>query len=130
MTLVRLERNPHEYADPESVAFWFHSSPPSVDTNAHIRIAIHAIGTIVLLAINNQRRLFGCMQRNGTWINQNKKKAIMVLVSMPWLVGMVFFSVKKLGQMAAIMHLTALAPFIFWIANQKMARIAREMMAT
>lgn len=85
---------------------------------------------MVLLAMNNKRRLFGCIQRNGTWISQNKKKLIMVLVSMPWLSGIVFFNVKKLGQMAAIMHLTALAPFMFWIANQKMARIAREMMAT
>jgi hypothetical protein len=38
-------------------------------------------------------------------------------------------SVRNEGQIAAIMHLTELAPFIFWIANQNTARTARDTMA-
>ena len=42
---------------------------------------------------------------------------------------MLLWSVRKEGQIAAIMHLTALAPFMFWIANQKTARMARDITA-
>lgn len=48
---------------------------------------------------------------------------------MPCDSGIPLCSVKKDGQIAAIMHLTALAPFMFWIAYQKTARIARDTMA-
>lgn len=37
--------------------------------------------------------------------------------------------VRKLGQMAPNMTRTVLAPFIVWIANQKMARIALDTIA-
>lgn len=57
------------------------------------------------------------------------KKLIMVASSMPWLSGIWFLSLRKLGHMAPIITLTVLAPFIVWIANQKMARIALEIMA-
>lgn len=83
ITLVKLDRKPHEYADPDNVAFWFHISPPSVDTNAQIKIATHAIGTMILLAMNNHLKLFGCMHKNGSETNQKRKKLIIVLVSMP-----------------------------------------------
>jgi hypothetical protein len=130
MTEVSDERKPHEYALPVSFAFWFHMSPsPLVETNAQISIAIQAIGTMMLFAMNNQRRLLGCMHKNGRLINQKRKKLIIVAVSMPWETGMPFFSVKKLGQIAPIMTLTEFAPFIFWMANQKTARMARETMA-
>lgn len=73
ITLVRLARNPHEYADPDNVAFWFHISPPSVETNAQTNIAIHAIGTIIDLAMKSHLRLFGCMKRNGTDMSQKMR---------------------------------------------------------
>lgn len=56
-------------------------------------------------------------------------KEIMVLVSIPWLAGIWFLSVRKEGQMAPSMTRTVFAPFMVWIANQKMARIARDIMA-
>lgn len=83
MTDVKLDKNAHEYAEPESVGFCFHISPPSVDTNAQISIAIHAIGTIIDLAMKSHLRLFGCIHKKGTEISQNKKKLIMVFVSIP-----------------------------------------------
>ena len=92
-------------------------------------MAIHAIGTMTDLAINNQRRLFGCMHKNGTEINQKMKKLTIVFVSMPWDSGIPLCIVRNDGQIAAIMHLTALAPFMFWIANQNTAKMARETMA-
>ena len=48
---------------------------------------------------------------------------------MPCDAGIWFFRVKKEGQMAPSITRTVFAPFIVWIANQKMARMAREMMA-
>lgn len=39
-------------------------------------------------------------------------------------------SVKKEGHMAPIMQRTVNAPFIVWIANQNVARMTREIMAT
>ena len=69
------------------------------------------------------------MTRNGILPSQNKKKLIMVAVSIPWLSGIPFLSVRKEGQMAPSMTRTAFAPFMFWIANQKTASTAREMMA-
>lgn len=70
---MRLAKKPHEYADPDNVAFWFHISPPSVETNAQINIAIHAIGTIIDLAMKSHLRSFGCMHRNGTDMSQKMK---------------------------------------------------------
>ena len=98
-------------------------------TNAQIKIAIHAIGTMILLAINSHLNSLGCITRNGTLPSQKMKKLIMVAVSMPWLSGIPFSSVRKEGQMAPIMTRTEFAPFMFWMANQKMARMARETMA-
>jgi hypothetical protein len=69
------------------------------------------------------------MHKNGTLSNQNKKKLIIVLVSMPWDAGIVFFMVRKDGQMAPIITRTVFAPFMFCTANQKMARMARLIMA-
>lgn len=106
MTDVKLDKNAQLYALPSILAFWFHISPPSVLTNAQIRMAIHAIGTMMLFAMNNHRRLLGCMHKNGTLINQNKKKLIIVFVSMPWSSLIVFFNVKKLGHIAPIMTRT------------------------
>jgi hypothetical protein len=59
------------------------SPSPLVETNAQISIAIQAIGTMMLFAMNNQRRLLGCMHKNGRLINQKRKKLIIVAVSMP-----------------------------------------------
>lgn len=98
-------------------------------TKAQIRMAIQAIGTIMLLAMNSHLSSFGCMIKNGTLPNQKMKKLIIVAVSMPWLAGMPLCSVRKDGQMAPIMTRTEFAPFMFWIANQKIARMAREIMA-
>ena len=69
------------------------------------------------------------MHKNGTEINQKMKKLIIVFVSMPWDSGIPLCIVRNDGQIAAIMHLTALAPFMFWIANQNTAKMARETMA-
>jgi hypothetical protein len=129
MTDVRLDRNAHEYADPSSVAFWLNISPPSVETNAQIKMATHAVGTIIDLAMNSHRRLFGCMHKKGSEMSQKMKKLIIVLVSMPWDSGMSLRSVRNDGQMAPIMTRTLFAPFMFWIANQKIASTARDTMA-
>ena len=94
-----------------------------------MRIAIHAIGTIILLAMNSHLNSLGCITKNGTLPSQKMKKLIMVAVSMPWLSGIPFPSMRKEGQMAPIMTRTEFAPFMFWMANQKMARMARETMA-
>jgi hypothetical protein len=83
MTEVKLDRKAQEYAPPESVAVWSNISPPLVDLNAQIKMAIHATGTMVLFAMNNHRKLFGCMHKNGTLISQKMRKLIMVFVSMP-----------------------------------------------
>jgi hypothetical protein len=69
------------------------------------------------------------MHRNGTLAHQNKKNETSVFVSMPWLSGIVLRKVKKDGHIAPIMTRVAFAPFMFWMAYQKMARMAREMMA-
>jgi hypothetical protein len=129
MTEVRDERNAHEYALPERVAFWSKTCPPSVATNAQIKIATQAIGTMTLLTINSHLRLFGCMYRNGTCRIQKITKLIIVFVVMPCDSGIWFFSVRKDGQIAPSITRTVLAPFMVWMANQKMARMAREMMA-
>ena len=93
-------------------------------------MAIHATGTMMLLAMNSHLRLFGCMHRKGKLINQKMKKLIIVLVSMPCDSGILLCRLRNDGQIAPIMTLTEFAPFIFWIENQKIPRIAREMMAT
>jgi hypothetical protein len=69
------------------------------------------------------------MHKNGTDMSQKMKKLIIVFVSMPWDAGMSFRSVRNDGQIAPIMTRTLFAPFIFWIANQKMANTARDTMA-
>jgi len=61
MTDVKEDKNAQLYALPVNVAFWSKISPPSVATKAQMRIATQAIGTMTLLAMNNQRRLFGCI---------------------------------------------------------------------
>jgi hypothetical protein len=129
MTEVREDRKAQLYALPVIVAGRFHISPPSVLEKAQPRIAIHAIGTITLLAMNSHRRLFGCIYKNGICASQKRKKEIMVLVSMPWSAGMWFFIVRNDGQIAPSITRTVLAPFMVWMANQKIARIAREMIA-
>lgn len=68
------------------------------------------------------------MSKNGICASQKSKKEIMVAVSMPCDSGMWLGSVKNEGQIAPIMTRNVLAPFIVWIANQKIAKIAREMM--
>lgn len=80
--------------------------------------------------MNNHRRLFGCMYKNGIWISQKRKKETIVFVVMPSDLGMLFLSVKNEGHIAPSMTRTVFAPFMVWMANQKMARIAREMIAT
>lgn len=130
MTEVRDERKAQEYALPSRVAFCCHISPPSVDTKAQMRIAIQAMGTMTVLAMNNHRKLFGCIHRNGVLKSQNNKKLTIVLVSIPWDSGMSFLSVKNDGQIAPIMTRTAFAPFMFCTAYQKTARMARDIMAT
>lgn len=129
MTEVKLDRKAQEYALPERVAFWSKISPPSVALNAQIKMAIHAMGTMTVLAMNSHRKLLGCMHKKGMLTSQNIKKLIMVFVSIPWDSGIPLCSVRNDGQMAPIMTLTELAPFMFWMENQKMARMAREMMA-
>jgi hypothetical protein len=69
------------------------------------------------------------MHKNGTLAHQKIKKLTSVFVSMPWDSGMPFLRVRNEGQIAPSMTRTALAPFMFWMANQKMARMAREIMA-
>jgi hypothetical protein len=69
------------------------------------------------------------MYKKGTWRSQNITKEIMVLVSMPWDAGIWFGRVRKEGQIAPSMTRTVLAPFMVWMANQKMARMARDMIA-
>lgn len=113
MTDVKDDKNAQEYALPESFGCCFHISPPSVDLKAQMRIAIQAMGTMIDLAMNSQRRLFGCMHRNGKLISQKMKKLIMVFVSIPWLSGIEFLRVRKDGQMAPIITLMLLAPFMF-----------------
>lgn len=53
-----------------------------------------------------------------------------VASSIPCHGGMFDGSVRKEGQIAPIIQRTVNAPFIVWIANQKVASIARETMAT
>ena len=66
MTDVKEDKNAQLYALPSNVAFWWKiSPPPSVDTNAQMRMAIQAMGTMVLFAINSHLSLFGCMHRKG-----------------------------------------------------------------
>jgi len=72
-----------EYAGPEIVVFCASRLPPPSATKAQIRMAIHAIGTMTVLAMNSHLRLFGCIYRNGIWINQKRRKEIMVFVVMP-----------------------------------------------
>lgn len=98
--------------------------------NAQIKIAIHAIGTITDFAINSQRKLFGCIHKNGSDTSQKMKKLIMVFVSMPSDSGMPLCKVRNEGQIAAIMAFTLFAPFMFWMENQKMASTARDTMGT
>lgn len=129
MTEVRDERNAHEYALPESVGFWSKTCPPSVATNAHIRIATQEMGTMTLLTMNSHRRLFGCMYRNGNCRIQKITKLIIVFVVIPCDSGIWFFNVRKEGQIAPSITRIVLAPFIVWMANQKIARMAREIMA-
>jgi hypothetical protein len=81
------------------------------------------------LAINNHLKLFGCMHKKGNEISQKRKKLIIVFVSIPCDSGIPLCSVRNEGQIAAIITLTLLAPFMFCIENQKTARMAREMMA-
>jgi hypothetical protein len=111
---VSEDKKAQEYALPVSVASWFHISPlPPVLTNAQIKIAIQAIGTMILLAMNSHLNSLGCITRNGRLPNQKMKKLIMVAVSIPWLAGMPLRRVRKEGQMAPIMTRTEFAPFMF-----------------
>ena len=61
---------------------------------------------------------------------QKMIKPIIVFVVMPWSSGIVFFNVRKDGQIAPSITRTVFAPFMVWIANQKMAKIHLDMMAT
>lgn len=65
MTEVREDKKAQLYALPVMVAGRSHISPPSVLAKAQTRIAIQAIGTTTLFTMNSQRRLFGCMYKNG-----------------------------------------------------------------
>lgn len=58
-------------------------SPPPSATKAQIKIAIQATGTMIVFAINNHLRLFGCIYKNGICANQNRKNEIIVFVVMP-----------------------------------------------
>jgi hypothetical protein len=98
-------------------------------TNAQIKMAIHAIGTMMLLAMNSHLNSLGCITKKGKLPNQKMKKLIMVAVSMPWLFGIPLCRVRKDGQMAPIITRTEFAPFMFCMANQKTARMARDTMA-
>jgi hypothetical protein len=69
--------------DPWTVDFWSKISPPSVALKAQMRMAIQVIGTITDFAIKSQRRVFGCMYRNGTWMSQKMMNEIIVIVVMP-----------------------------------------------
>jgi len=62
-------------------------------------------------------------------MSQNRKKATIVLVAISASAGRSFLSVRNDGQMAPSMTRIVFAPFIVWMANQKTARIARDMMA-
>ena len=53
-----------------------------------------------------------------------------VASSMPCEAGMLEGNVRNDGQIAPIIHLTVYAPFMVCIANQKIARIALEIIAT
>ena len=130
MTAVQLASHAQLYFVPETVGCWLKISPPPVDLKAQIKIAIHAMGTIIYFSMKSHRSLFGCMTRKGIWASQNKKNAIIVFVAIPWLAGIVFFMVRKLGQIAPSMTRTVLAPFMVCIAYQKRAKMQREMMAT
>jgi hypothetical protein len=78
-----------------------------------MRIAIQAAGTIIVFAKNSHLALFGWMHKKGNCTMKNIRYAIIVFVSMPWSSGMVFRMVKKDGQIAPIIALTALAPLTF-----------------
>lgn len=89
------------------------SPPPPVETKAQMRMAIHAVGTMILFAINSHLNWLGCMTKKGKLPSQKIKKLIMVAVSMPWLSGISFLRVRKEGHIAPIMTRTELAPFMF-----------------
>jgi hypothetical protein len=84
-TEVILARNNQLYFDPETVAFcWSKIPPPPFSaTNAQIKMAIQAIGTTIDLIVNNQRSLFGCIHRNGSWKIQKIKNATIPFVVIP-----------------------------------------------
>jgi hypothetical protein len=84
---------------------------------------------MTLFAMNNHRRLFGCIYRKGIWMSQKRKKDTIVLVVIPASAGRSFLSRRNDGQMAPNITRIVFAPFIVWMANQKTARIARDMMA-
>ena len=129
MTEVIEDRKAQLYAESWISAFCWKISPPSVEAKAQIRMATQAAGTMMDLAMKSQRSWLGCMIKNGICASQKRKKEIIVAVSIPWDSGMWLGRVRKEGQIAPIITRTVLAPFMVWIANQKMARIAREMMA-
>lgn len=58
------------------------------------------------------------------------RKEIIPAVVMPWVNGMWFGNVAKLGHIAVIMTCTTSPPLAVWIANQNMAKITLDMMAT
>lgn len=130
MTDVSEARNAQLYALPLKVGFVSHISPSLPPaTKAQTRIATHAAGTMAVFAINNHLRLLGCIYKNGICMSQNRKKHTIVLVAIPSPSGISFLRVRNEGQMAPSITRTVFAPFMVWMANQKMARIARDMMA-
>lgn len=111
------------------MGFWSKISLWRVLVNAQMRMAIHATGTMTDLARNSHRSLFGCMTKKGSWKTQKMRNEPRVASSMPSHAGIRDGRVKNDGHMAPIIARTVFAPFMVWIANQKVARMTREIMA-
>jgi hypothetical protein len=63
----------HPRFDPDKVLVCRKMSPPPVVAKAQIIIAKNAGGTMMALAKNSHRTVWGLMRRKGNWMSQKSK---------------------------------------------------------